>query len=244
MVESYSFAEGRILGGSVLLRESLGSLTRRRNLSTLSLLAAIMAVFIFFVVVAFFFSLGPIPDPIEFIGGILGVAAYWGIFVVFFARRYKRGISRFVVYREGVSMGYGDFPFYRFSDIYHVEEVNYLADDIFKTHLCLTFRDGTFKTFPKDLFHNEEVYSRFHARMRSRLSELNRGLPWSSEVEDMLSGLTYEKGPVRYAIESYARVRGQKEIGLQFVKAYWREITEDPKYHPEEFAELAKKQWG
>lgn len=244
MVESFSFEEGEILGGPVLFQESEKSLGSRKKMMKRYLLMLPILLILVLIGPVYLFTGS---SPIYFVLSILVVA---GIVIALnrigiLLERPIENVTPISVYENGFAIGDGRRPFYRFSDVYHVEE--YLDKNTKSSPGTLvtgiTFVDGDFKTVYRQ-FISIELQCEFQCALTKRFAEVKKGLPWTKDAEDLLSSLTSVKGPTRLSIESWVRYHGETEVRLDFIRANWLEIVDGGGAFPHEFKVLANKLWG
>ncbi|MBM4248320.1 MAG: hypothetical protein FJ149_02600 [Euryarchaeota archaeon] len=241
-MESYPFQEGELFGGPVLFQEPVEHLERRRSADKLLIVVIFLILFLV------------IPVPVALVGGpdvfwivaiLLAVMSGLLVPVIYLALRHMKSLSKLMVCREGLSLGAGNRPFYKFSDIYQIEEtIFYDSESHSNPCIGITFTDGNYEIIDRRIFRTRELYERFLDASRSRSSKTRKAFPWSKDALGLMSQLQGGKGPIRYAIELSARSHGFKEVTLDFIRSNWQEIVKERKYHPEEFKMLAKRLWG
>jgi hypothetical protein len=243
MLQSYSFDEGAVLGGPILFKEPDEELARRIKINKIywMLLPVCLVLAILFPYVLDIFFANKILPGVDVGTAIFSICLVLVLYRVGLWPRTPR--TRVTIYKQGVSLGYGPKPFYRFSDLHYVEE--YVSEDsqgYEHTNIGLTSSDGKLKECFKEL-RNEEIYRDFLDILTKHFSELKKGPTWTKEAEALISSMTGPKGPVHYTIEQVALRHHIIEINIEFIRLNWQQVVKEQR-RSYDFKKLAKKRWG
>ena len=245
MVETFSFEEGSVLGGPVLFQEPEWNLKRRKKFPKIAILITILLLFLLLGVPLLLMSISS--------NGFSMFSVYMYLItgIMVFVMVWLLGIKSpdkmwpLTVYANGVSIPYGAKPYYRFSDVYYIEQCT-TGDEkgtgLFFT--IITFSDGTYCPVPKHMSPKDELYHEFHKIITARLIEVKNGFLWTDDAEELISSLTGIKGLTRLDIENSARRRGENRVGLDFIQKHWRDIIKEQVHRSIEFENIAKMRWG
>jgi hypothetical protein len=243
MVESFSFEEGALFGGQVLFQESeKGVHGRKRVFRILSSLFIVMLLIM--LGVPFFIGADLLTALTYFFIFLLiiGLAILIGIRFSGIMSRLK--LTPITIYKKGVSLGAGPNPFYRFSDIYYVEEYEIIESESRDILTEITFSDGQSRTLSIIIWPNMETFRKFQDTLVKQFFETKKGMPWEKEAEEFIAQLPHAKGPIRYEIEKSAGTHGEKKVSLRFIQSNWQEIAKKQKILFYDFKSMAKKKWG
>jgi len=242
-MQSYSFQEGTVLGGPILFKEPDEDLSRRIKMDKiywLLLPVCLILAITYPYILALIFKFKLVSGVAE-AAGIFTVIIVLFIFNVEFWKKTPR--TSVVVYRDGISLGYGIKPYYRFSDLHYVEEFIYEDTQGFiHTYIGLTSNDGNLVRCFKEL-RIEKVYKDFLNTLTKHFSGLKKGIPWTKDAESLISSMVGPKGPMHFVIEQMALHQHVKMIDLEFIRTNWQNVSKDQRFSYE-FRKLAKKRWG